>query len=370
MGAKVVILGGGYAGVSAAKRLARTRDDVDVTLVNPRAEFVERIRLHQFVAETHPAVKPLADLLPTSTHFVHAAAERIDAGDRRVRLSDGSVADYDYLIYALGSRSRLDVIPGADDHAVTLGTLEDASTARDRVRRLSASATVTVVGGGLTGIETAAELAGASGHTIRVVTDQPLGASISDRGRSYLRSYFERAGVDVIENTAVAEVQESKLLLADGTTLDSDLTIVVAAFGVPDLAATSGLAVSASGALQVENTLLSTGTPTIVGAGDAVVLGEKPLRMSCQVAVPSGVHAAETVLGLIAGRTPKPVRPKFAGQNISLGRRSALVQFSDLADRPRPRAIVTGRLGALAKEQVCAATLTFGNFGPLSYSWS
>lgn len=370
MSPKVVILGAGYAGISAAKRLARGRHGADVTLVNPRDEFVERVRLHQFVAGNHPAVVPLADLLPASTNFVLNAAERIDADNRRLELADGGAVDYDYLIYAVGSRSRLEVIPGAAEHAVTLGTLEDAVQARERVERLPDRATITVVGGGLTGIETAAELAELGRYTIRLVTDQRLGASVSDRGRAHLHTHFAGAGVDVVENTAVTEVQEQKLLLADGRALGSDLTIVVAAFGVPGLASASGLTVGSTGALRVSETLTSVDTPTIVGAGDGAISSGEPLRMSCQVAEPTGVHAAETVLDQISGRQPKPLRPKFVGQNISLGRRAALVQFSDTADRPRPRAMLTGRIGALVKEQVCVAALRFGHLGPFSVSWS
>ncbi|WP_433578365.1 FAD-dependent oxidoreductase [Nocardia brasiliensis] len=83
--AKVVVLGGGYAGVAAATRLARA--NTAVTLVNPRAEFVERIRLHQYVAGNHAAVSPMRNHLPETVEFRHDTAGVIDAQARRVELS-------------------------------------------------------------------------------------------------------------------------------------------------------------------------------------------------------------------------------------------------------------------------------------------
>ena len=89
----VVVLGGGYAGVMAANRL-ETRDDVTVTLVNPRPHFVERIRLHQMVVDGDPATQTFTTVLNSGVHVVVDSAEHIDAaagrgaGRRRVRLPD------------------------------------------------------------------------------------------------------------------------------------------------------------------------------------------------------------------------------------------------------------------------------------------
>jgi NADH dehydrogenase FAD-containing subunit len=94
--------------------------------------------------------------------------------------------------------------------------------------------------------------------------------------------------------------------------------------------------------------------------------------MSCQAAIPLGAHAAETALHLIAGTGPKPVRAKFTGQCISLGRRSGLIQHANSADVPSSL-IVRGRAAAYVKEQVCRSTLRVGlnpKLSRFSYSWS
>lgn len=367
---RVLIVGAGYAGVAAAKRLARS--DARVTVLNPRAEFVERIRLHQLMAGNRAASLPLRELLPAGTDLVLGAAESIDADRRAVRTNGGAELDYDYLVYAVGSRCRTDLIPGAAEHAMTVGDLDGALAARDRFAALPAGASVTVIGGGLTGVEVATELAETGRARVRLVTDRELAPSVGDGGRDHLRRFFTRAGIELIEDTKVAEVGEHGVVLADGATLPSDLTVLTTAFEVPELARASGLPVAGSGALRVDESLVCDGAPGVVGAGDATLVGARGLRLSCQAAIPMGTHAAETVLALAGGTAPRPVRTRFTGQCISLGRRAALWQRSNAADVPTSFTL-TGRPGALLKEQICASTIRFAlnpRRGWVSYSWS
>lgn len=374
MSARVVIVGAGYAGVSAAKRLTRgnSKERPDVTIVNPRADFVERIRLHQHLAGNYTATRPLTSLLPRSTTFVPGSAETIDVDQHTLRLRDGSAIDFDYLIYAVGSASGRDAVPGAAEHAVTIGTIDDAALARERLDALPAGSTLTVIGGGLTGVELAAELSELGTHSVRLVTSSELAPSVGDGGRRYLRRQLTAMGVEVIERSPVAEVKAAKVVLADGRVLSSDLSLLTATFGLPTLAADSGLDVAPNGALHVDETLVSTSESTVVGAGDASRIELAPIRMSCQAAVPLGAHAAETVLHLIAGTEPKPVRPKFVGQCISLGRKAGMMQRTTSDDVPTSLRI-TGKPGALVKEQICTSTVKYG-LNPdrawMSYSWS
>ncbi|MDJ0362718.1 FAD-dependent oxidoreductase [Rhodococcus sp. H29-C3] len=369
MTVKVVILGAGYAGISAAQRLARRGVDADVTVVDQRDQFIERIRLHQFISGTHAAATPLRSILPTSIELRIGAAESIDFHEQRLQLASGSL-DYDYLIYAVGSHSHTDSIRGSAANAVTIGTFEQAQRARSRIEQLPPRSTITIIGGGLTGIETAAELAESTSHRIRLISDQRLAPTVSERGRRLLYSHLIAADVEIIDDTAVLGIADGGVELSDGNFLTSDLIIDVAAFGVPDLARRSGLSTDPRGALTVDDTLISNSNSTVIGAGDAAAIIGSPLRMSCQAAIPTGVHAAETVLNLVAGTTPKPLRPKFVGQCVSLGRRNAVFQLTNSADRPRSSATLTGRPAALVKEQICSSTMWFGHRGPISYSWS
>ena len=130
---KVVVIGGGYAGTLAANDL-RLRADVDITLVNPRPKFVERIRLHQFVARSGTATVDYGTLLGKGVRLVVDSADRIDTASRQVLLASGRVLDYDYLIYAVGSTAVAPSgVPGAAEFAYPIGELELAQRLRDAI---------------------------------------------------------------------------------------------------------------------------------------------------------------------------------------------------------------------------------------------
>jgi NADH:ubiquinone reductase (H+-translocating) len=366
-----VVIGGGYAGTLAANRL-QTRGDVAVTLVNPRPSFVERIRLHQLVADTGTATVDYADMLHPNVALVVDGATAIDAVNRQVRLASGGGLRYDYLIYAVGSTFAAPGVPGAAEFAYQICEFEHAQRLRDRVAELHPDAPVCVVGGGLTGIETAAELAAQRpGSAVTLVCGPVLGQSLSPQGRRSVARQLRRLGVRVIVGAAVSEVRERSVVLVDGQELPSAATIWTAGFGVPDLAARSGLSTDAMGRLLTDETLTSVDDGRIVAAGDAAAPSGQPLRMSCQAAGPLGVQAANTVLSRIAGEEPARVSLAFVGQCVSLGRKRAIFQLSHTDDTPR-RTYVAGRAAAVLKEQICKSTVSFiarEGRKPGSYFW-
>ena len=367
----VVVIGGGYAGVLAANRLQGT-PGVAVTLVNPRPEFVERIRLHQLAAGNHDATAAYDTLLGAGVRLLVDGAERIDADIRQVQLTSGEVLDYDYLVYAVGSTGGVPAsVPGAAEFAYPLSELEQARRLRTRLQDVPMSAPVVVVGGGLTGIEAADELAEA-GRQVPLVTDV-VGASVGTGARRSIVKALTELGVSIIDGPEilVSGVEADAITLADGNRLPSTVTVWTTGFGVPGLAAASGLRTDELGRLLTDETLTSIDDARIVAAGDAASPSGVPLRMSCQSAGPLGVQAANTVLARIAGAPAQPINQAFAGQCVSVGRKAGTVQLCHSDDSPR-RVFIGGRTGAYLKEQVCRATLTFlGKEGvkPGSYFW-
>ncbi len=351
----VVVVGGGYAGTLAANRL-RQRPDVEVTLVNPRPLFVERIRLHQLVADTGAATADYATLLGDGIRLVVDTVDRIEATDRRVLLSSGRELGYDYLIYAVGSTGAAPAaVPGFAEFAHSTTDLESAQRLRYALADLPLTAPVTVVGGGLTGIETAAELA-ERGRQVTLVCGAALGPSLSRRGRRSVAKHLRRFGVNVLESATVAEVRWDAVVLGDGAVLPSAATVWTAGFAVPDLAARSGLSTDALGRLLTDETLTSIDNPYVVAAGDAAAPSGQPLRMSCQAAGPLGAQAADTVLSRLTGTAPARLNQAFVGQCISLGRTYGTVQLARTDDTPVNMAL-GGRAAASIKEAICKGTL-------------
>ena len=352
----VVVIGGGYAGVMAANRLTQ-RDDVTVTLINARPTFVERIRLHQLVRGSHDAVVDYQKVLADGVRLVVDTVTRIDVAERNVALVTGGTVSYDYLIYAVGSRSADPRVPGAAEFAYPIASLEEAQRLRPVLDAAPATATVTVVGAGPTGIETAAELAEA-GRTVTLVCGGILGPYLHPRGRRSVARRLAKLGVTVLEgpDAKVTAVTRDAVRLSDGRELPSAVTIWTAGFGVPDLAARSGLRTDALGRLLTDETLTSVDDLRIVAAGDSAAPSDLPFRMSCQSAVQLGPQAAETVLSRIAGKQPASIDVKFVGQCISLGRRAGVFQFSHKNDAA-VRFHVGGHAGAKLKEFVCRGTV-------------
>lgn len=365
----VVVLGGGYAGVLAANRLGQ-RSDVRVTLVNPRPNFVERIRLHQLVAGNDDATESYRTLLRDEVRLLVDGAEQIDPAVRQVHLASGASIGYDYLVYAVGSTAAVpSTVPGAVEFAWPLGEYESAHRLAGRLADVALSAPVVVVGAGLTGIEAAAEFAEA-GRPVTLVTDI-LGPSLSAAGRRSVVKRLTALDVDVVDGARVARVGADRVVLADGRELPSAVTVWTAGFGVPALAAASGLATDELGRLLTDETLTSVDDPRIVAAGDAASPSGLPLRMSCQAALPMGAQAAETLLRRIAGEDPVPLDQAFTGQCISLGRSAGTIQLARFDDSVLPL-YLGGRLAATVKEQVCRGTLAFMRREarkPGSYFW-
>ncbi|MET9438243.1 FAD-dependent oxidoreductase [Streptomyces sp. NPDC006551] len=348
----VVVIGGGYAGVMAANRLTR-RDDVTVTLINPRPAFVERIRLHQLVGGSDDAVVDYRDVLAEGVRLVVDTVTRIDAAGRGVTLASGGTVGYDYLIYAVGSGSADPRVPGAAEFAYPIATLEEAERLRPVVDAAPATAGVTVVGAGPTGIETAAELAEA-GRVVTLVCGGVLGPYLHPRGRRSVAGRLTELGVTVLEgpDATVTAVTRDAVRLGDGREVPGAVTIWTTGFGVPDLAARSGLSTDALGRLLTDETLTSVDDARIVAAGDSAAPSGLPLRMSCQAAMPLGARAADTVLSRIAGEQPSTLNQVFAGQCVSLGRGAGIFQFAHRYDVAMWFHI-DGRPGAKLKEFVC-----------------
>lgn len=356
---KVVVIGGGYSGTLAANHL-RTRGDwktPDITLVNPRPKFVERIRLHQHVAGNYDAAAvDYGTLLGDGIRLVVDTATRIDAADRQIELASGRALDYDYVIYAVGSTGAVPAsVPGAAEFAYPVAELEQAQRLREALDDVDPDAPVTVVGAGLTGIETAAELA-ERGRKVTLVCGGRMAPTFSEPAKRSVVKTLRRLGVTMLETDTVAEVRSDAVVFADGAVRPSALTIWTAGFGVPDLAAGSGLRTDELGRLITDETLTSIDDDRIVAAGDCASPSGVPLRMCCASAGQLGPQAANTVLSRIAGTTPAVFDYALPGTCTSLGRRAGILQLGRKDDTP-VNIFVSGRLGARIKEAICRGTV-------------
>ncbi|WP_433522291.1 NAD(P)/FAD-dependent oxidoreductase [Nocardia pseudovaccinii] len=273
---QVVVVGSGYSGTLVANRVARKVKDAEVTVINPRPDFVERVRLHQQIAGTYSAATPLAEVLREGITARVGTVDKI--GEGTVALADGERIDFDYAFLAVGS--TVSPIPGT----VPVGTWEGAQQARAALAALTAGDHVTVIGGGPTGIETAAEIAEARPDLRVRLIGSSVGGGLSSGAHRRVRAGLERLTVEIIDDE-VAEVGSGAtdiVRLRSGREMASDLTLWAIVSGVPDLAARSGLEVDVRGRAVVDEFLRSVSDQRIFAVGDcAAVPGA---RFACYTA--------------------------------------------------------------------------------------
>ncbi|MEU8900113.1 FAD-dependent oxidoreductase [Nocardia sp. NPDC048505] len=366
---RIVVLGAGYTGMLAAIRLARrTRKlDVRITLVNPSDRFTERLRMHQIAAGQELGDHRIPALLEgTGVEFVQGRATAIDPERRMVRVDDAVTLPYDELIYALGSSTDTSIVPGAAEHAWTLNDPREAHRFAERLAAVAArGGAVVVSGGGLTGIEVAAEIAEQYPDlTVTLVSTGQPGAMMGEKARAYLNRVLDRLGVVREIGRKVIKVLPDAIELAGGATLPADLTLWTAGVRVSPLAAESGIETDARGLIVVDPTLRSVSHPDIRAIGDAAAVRQAwgQVHGTCQSGLPTADYTVAAIVAQLRGKPVRPFRFGYFHQPVSLGRRDAVIQFTKADDTPG-RFYLTGRAARMYKESVSSSPLNAYRMG-------
>ncbi len=375
---RIVVLGAGYAGAYVAGNLARQLSpaDIEITVVNAEPVFVERMRLHQLAAGREIKAPKLADVFAgTGIRLRVARVTAVDPERQVVAVADadgGGEIGYDTLVYTLGSHVAAHGVPGVAEHAFHVTGRPSALRLRERLDSLSGrgkGGRVLVVGDGLTGIETAAEIAEARpGLSVALIARGELGARLSTGARGHLRQACDRLGITVLEHTSVEAVEATRVLCADGTALASDATVWAAGFVAGPIAAASGLEVTEHGQVVVDRTMRSVSHPNVYAAGDSVyIIGEngRPLPMSCGSAGFTGRQARDAIVGRLTGREIANTKLVYTYNYITLGRRDGMLQTVDDEGHAKPK-YQGGRTAALVKEginRIALWTISHPTFG-------
>lgn len=360
---RIVVLGAGYAGANATGRLARRlhADDVEITLVNADSEFVERVRLHQLASGQKLPHRQLRDVYAgTGVQVKTARVTSVDVEHQTVSLTAESGAetlDYDTLVYALGSATADHGIPGVAEYADNVAGKQAALRLPARLNELDAGANVLVVGGGLTGIEAATEIAETYPHLAVTITSRgKVGDWLSDKAQRHLHTVFDRLGITTHEHADITRVEPDGVVTGQASRIAAQITVWAAGFAAHPIAAATTLAVSNTGQIVVDGTMRSVSHPDVYAVGDAGIAegaNGTPLRMSCASGIPMAWLAADAIAARLTGLPVAEPTIGYVTQCISLGRRDAIVQRVTPDDRAKPTA-VTGRAGARIKEFVCA----------------
>jgi NADH:quinone reductase (non-electrogenic) len=368
----VVIVGGGFAGLAAAKALRRA--PVRVTLVDRRNFHLFQPLLYQVATGAlSPAniSAPLRAVLgrQTNTRVLLADVRNIDPGGRRVVLDEDELA-YDTLIVAAGSRHHYFGNQGWEPLAPGLKTVEDATEIRRRVllaferaerernrspARLRASLTFVVVGGGPTGVELAGALAEIARHTLRgdfraidpttaqivlVEAGDRILPDYPERLSARARDTLSRLGVKVATECMVTGIERERVVVRrrEREIRIPAHTVLWAAGnkGSPlgrVLAARAGAELDSAGRVVVGADLSLPTHPEILVLGDmANCTGRdgKPLPGIAPVAVQQGTYAAKLIRARLTGRARAPFRYRDLGTMATIGRAAAVADIGPL----------------------------------------
>lgn len=359
---RIIVLGAGYTGAIAAGRLAKRlhREDVAITLVNAEPDFVERVRMHQLAVGQDLKPRPFTEMFAgTGVRLTLANVTAVDVGRRTVAVTGANGAEeleYDSLVYALGSGWNAGGVPGTEEHAHEIASRPGALRLQKRLAGLEAGQPVLVVGGGLTGLEAATEIAEARPDLdVALAARGGLGDWLSPKGRTHVRKVCDKLGITVHEHTAVTAVDADRVATADGASIPAAVTVWTTGFAVHPLATATALEVTGTGQIVVDRTMRSVSHPDVYAVGDAAMAmgpADKPLRMSCASGTPAAWQAADAIAARLTGGKVPTTAIRYFNQCISLGRKEGLIQYVTADDRAVPAAL-TGRFAALYKELVC-----------------
>ncbi|MZE55531.1 FAD-dependent oxidoreductase [Streptomyces sp. SID5770] len=363
---RILVLGAGYAGASAAGRLAKRlhRDDVEITLVDAEEDFVERVRNHQLAVGRELVRRPFGVMFEGSgVRLKFAKVTALEADRRSVRVESAEGEEelaYDTLLYALGSRWNDHGVRNAAEHVHEISSRAGALRLRSHLDSLAPGRKVLVVGGGLTGIEAVTEIAESRPDLdVALAARGGLGDWLSRKGAAHVRKVFGELGVTAHEHTTVTAVGADRVKTADGTVIATDATVWTTGFATHPIAEAGGLRVAESGQIVVDAMMRSVSHPEVYVGGDAGrAMGDagKPLRMSCATGTPMAWQAVDAIAAELTGLKLPKVPLRYFNQCISLGRRDGLIQFVTADDTSRER-VLTGRTAAFYKELVCRAAV-------------
>ena len=358
---RVLVLGGGFAGIGAAQKLKKS--DVDVVLVDGHDYHTFQPLLYQVATGLleQPAVgHPIRDLFHKQDNVrVHQdRVTGIDLDTREVRFNELAPESYDYLVLALGAEVNFFGVEGAAEHAFPLYTLPDAVRLKDHVLERWEAAdrnpelvedgalNMVVVGGGPTGVETAGAMAELYNGDFRkdypdvspeqaritLVEHSPeVFSMFKEDIRSYAREALEKRGVEVMTGEVVESVSPERVTLKSGTVLSAHTLVWGAGLQGNELVRSLGIELERGNRLAVDEELRLAQHPEVYVVGDVAAITdaktEQVLPQLGSVALQSGEHAGETIGRRVAGKETKPFEYRDKGTMATIGRGAAVVQM-------------------------------------------
>ena len=350
----VVVLGGGFGGLTTIKALAKS--DVDITLVDRHTYNAFQPLLYQVAtAGLNPGDVTFflraTRMSQKNVSFRQGEVTGIDPEDQLITFHDGGKLDYDYLVIASGATTNYFGTKGAEENSMAIYTRKQALRLRDEIftnlehaaaSKTSSDLAIVVVGAGPTGVEMAGALAELRNdamasvypeldprrtHIVLVEMADRVLAPFAPSLREYAAKALRERGVELRLNTSVSEVTSHGVILGSGEFLKAGVVIWATGVAVPKVVGTWGLPQGRGGRITVDGDLRVSGFKNVFAVGD-VALYPNPLPQLAQPALQGGKHAGKQIAALVTGRPTHEFHYRDKGTMATVGRRAAIADVA------------------------------------------
>ncbi|MCI5051330.1 MAG: NAD(P)/FAD-dependent oxidoreductase [Candidatus Pacebacteria bacterium] len=361
----LVILGGGFAGLHTYTSLPQSvKKQSTITIIDKNNHFLFTPLLPEVAGSSlhpHNIALPIKDVLGKEAKFIQDSVESVNVREKTVRLSDGQNLKYDMLVSALGANTFFYGTPGAEEHALTFKSLEDAKALRNRCIDIFQEASelesqeerqkllsFIIIGAGPTGVEVVTEIAelifGTLSSKYKNISLEDISITLINSGDRVLQMFDEKLShyaqkslskehIQLLNNIRVTEIKKDSVMTNDGNEIFANTILWTAGVSAIDLNCACGTFKKERGRIHVQKDLSLEDYEHTFILGDMALYPTEDgrgLPMTAQVARQQGIHTAKNIARILKGQSTEVFVYKEKGLLASLGSFNAIGQIKGI----------------------------------------
>lgn len=353
---KVVILGGGFAGVTVGLTLIKNlkQNEAEITLVDENTFQTFHPSLYEVATSEEPKKNialPFKGIFLNNINFINKKIDKVDIQKQSVIFSDGQIAFWDYLLFCLGSQTNYFSIPGLEKYSFPLSNLKDAIQIKNKINnsiiktiQSGQKANIIIGGGGFSGTELAAEIVNLQNIIFKnnpklcnllnvtiLEAKVHILAGLDSKVSGFAQNRLNSLNINTVNNCLIKEVEINQLKTSDDQIFPFDLLIWTGGIKGNSILEKSGLPVDKSGRVPVNDYLQIQGYENLYAAGDCALFTDpntqKPAPQTAQIAIGEGKIVGKNISSQILEKIPSAFKMKNYSYIVPLKGRYAIADL-------------------------------------------